>query len=45
VGGSSPPGTPARLGGAPIVDDRFGDLWVGLWAGYAVDEIAERWAE
>jgi len=35
----------ARLGRAPIVDDRFGELRVGLWEGYAEDEIAERWPE
>ena len=45
VGGSSPASTPARLGGAPIVDDRFGERLVGLWEGYAEDEIAERWPE
>ena len=35
----------ALLGRAPIVDDRFGELRVGLWEGYAEDEIAERWPE
>jgi broad specificity phosphatase PhoE len=35
----------ARLGRAPIVDDRFGELRVGLWEGYTEDEIAERWPE
>jgi broad specificity phosphatase PhoE len=35
----------ARLGRAPIVDDRFGELRVGLWEGYTEDELAERWPE
>jgi probable phosphoglycerate mutase len=35
----------ARLGRQPIVDDRFGELRVGHWEGYAEDEIAERWPE
>jgi broad specificity phosphatase PhoE len=35
----------ARLGRAPIVDDRFGELRVGLWEGFTEDEIAERWPE
>ena len=35
----------ARLGRAPIVDDRFGELRVGLWEGYTENEIAERWPE
>jgi broad specificity phosphatase PhoE len=33
----------ARLGRELIVDDRFGELRVGRWEGYAEDEIAERW--
>ena len=35
----------ARLGRQPIIDDRFGELRVGLWEGYTEDEIAERWPE
>jgi broad specificity phosphatase PhoE len=35
----------ARLGPELIVDDRFGDLRVGRWEGYAEDEIAERWPQ
>jgi len=35
----------ARLGRAPVLDDRFGELRVGPWEGYAEDEIAERWPE
>jgi probable phosphoglycerate mutase len=35
----------ARLGRQPIVDDRFGELRVGHWEGYAEDEIAARWPE
>jgi broad specificity phosphatase PhoE len=34
----------ARLGRQPI-DDRFGELRVGHWEGYAEEEIAERWRE
>jgi broad specificity phosphatase PhoE len=35
----------ARLGCAPIVDDRFGELRVGVWEGVVEEEIAERWPE
>jgi probable phosphoglycerate mutase len=35
----------ARLGRQSIVDDRFGELRVRHWEGYAQDEIAERWPE
>ena len=35
----------ARVGRAPIVDERFGELRVGLWEGVTEDEIAERWPE
>src|SRR5215213_9259319 len=35
----------AHLGCVPILDDRFGELRVGLWEGVVEDEIAERWPE
>jgi probable phosphoglycerate mutase len=35
----------ARLDRAPAVDDRFGELRVGLWEGYVEDETAEQWPE
>jgi broad specificity phosphatase PhoE len=34
-----------QLGCAPILDDRFGELRVGLWEGVVEDEIAERWPD
>src|SRR3954447_6118225 len=35
----------ALLSRQPILDDRFGELRVGPWEGYAENEIAERWPE
>src|SRR3954453_16795194 len=35
----------ARLGRQPVLDERFGELRVGPWEGYAEDEIAERWPQ
>lgn len=33
----------ARLGRAPVLDERFGELHVGPWQGWTEDEIAQRW--
>jgi len=35
----------ARLRRPPVIDDRFGELWVGPWEGFTEDEIADRWPE
>src|SRR3954467_1810093 len=35
----------ALLGHQPILDERFGELRVGPWEGFAEGEIAARWPE
>lgn len=34
-----------RLGRDPVLDDRYGELHVGPWQGFAEDEVARRWPD